>query len=208
MAEQTRDGYGNGTYINRGLPPRSALLAFTAALVGATVGFVAVLAVVQPAMSRDLAAQTKVLNQRLADAVAQSDTAAACTQTGGAGAGQVLGEMTPAEQLMHVPGAGGQQPGQGGSGSQTFVKKLVAGSFAKSAATISNTGPHSTNEISVRNNANTSVSTSTKIDVSSTTNQTSSSGESKVADTTYGGSAATGDAVNNATTSFNITANN
>ena len=119
--------------------------------------------------------------------------------TGGHG-GQVLGDET----WMPTPPAGGSG-GNGGGNMPTppanIVQQIVTG-------TISNTGPGSKNTVSSNITDTTTVTNVNNVSVNNSSSQTSSTGSANVSGNTTGGSAETGDAWNDNSSSFNFVINN
>ncbi len=75
-------------------------------------------------------------------------------------------------------------------------------------ASISNTGPNSTNTISATTNNKTTVTNTNKITISNTNQQHASSGDARVTGNTSGGSAATGDTSNSNSTQLDVSVSN
>ncbi len=88
----------------------------------------------------------------------------------------------------------------------TMPTGLLGGAGASTAsATISDTGPFSSNEAKITNNTETNIDMETSLCLTTSTDQHASTGKAVVAGNTNGGSASTGDATNTSTTSLNVT---
>lgn len=175
---------------------------------GLAVGIFASLAVTMP-MVRSEAAQNKALSQKVVSMKPANDfTSDVCVQPGGLGgaevtpapAGAVLGANVTAPVV--TPPSGGA-----GGGSQSFVKQLVGGNLTN-RATITNTGPESSNKITEVNKVTTTVTNHNDISVTNTNDQSASSGDATVENNTNAGTASSGDATNSNSTNLSINITN
>jgi hypothetical protein len=82
------------------------------------------------------------------------------------------------------------------------------GGGGASDANISNTGPNSTNRITVDTSNNVSVRNDNDLSVYNSNHQSASSGDARVSGNTNGGSASTGDASNSNSSSFTLNVSN
>lgn len=186
----------NRQRISAGPRLRTGLFAGAAAFVGMAVGFVAALAVVLPAIHTEFAAQTKQLSDRLvALTPAPAALSSACAQSAplAPSAGHVLGAAAtavPAVAPAAAPTAPAPAPGN------TFVTKLVGGTFAHTAASIADTGPSSTNTITTTNSTDTTITNTTSVAAVSTAVQNAQSGDVHSTQNTTAGTAASGPATN------------
>lgn len=173
---------------------------FCAGLSGAVIGFVAALAVLLPAIHTDLATQTKQLSDRLSSTLSAPMTLAdSCstpltTNT----SGQVLGIST--SKPMEQPSSPTAPVGQ----TTTIIKKITGGFSAPTTATISDTGPKSTNEITTTNTNTTTVTNTNTVNATNVTTQSASSGAATVSDNTTGGAATSGAASNTVDSVFHV----
>lgn len=189
----------------------TAAIAFAAAITGTVVGFVATLSIAMPMVHQALAAEVSGVNARLASSVSPDEQA--CLETGqSGGAGAVLGVETsatgPGAAAPTQPPAGGQGSGPSNVTKNIFIKKLIGGQLVTNTAAIENTGPGSSNEVITKNTSVTNVTNTNDVHVSTTNNQSASSGSANVSDNTNGGSAASGTAANTNDTSLALTINN
>jgi hypothetical protein len=76
------------------------------------------------------------------------------------------------------------------------------------SASMSTTGPNSTNRINVSSENNVSITNNNKVYVSNTSDQHASSGDATVQNNTNGGSATTGDASNTNSTTIDLSVSN
>lgn len=185
---------------------RSGLVPFISACAGVGVGLIAALAVVVPMVHSEFASQAAQLNHQLVAMApaAGFQTAATCVQP--IASGHVLGSTTTAAKTISAAHGGGK----GGAvlPHQVFVTKLIGGVFANTKASISNTGPESTNSIKTTNIAKTTVTNTNNIVVSSTNSQSAASGDATSKQNTSGGSAVSGAAANTNTTTLSFVLNN
>lgn len=184
---------------------RSSIFAFMAAFAGVTVAAPLTLAAVMPMVRSEVAAQTASLASRAVQMQPASSTLDICAvpaQPAAVGGGQVLGASTTAQTQPTVPGGGTITPT-----TPIFVKHLVNGVLT-SNATISNTGPDSTNTVKVTNTATTTIKNDNNIKVNTQNFQEASTGDAKVKENTTAGAAITGDATNTNDNQFSISVNN
>ncbi len=89
-----------------------------------------------------------------------------------------------------------------------MVSKLVSGVFAHDTATVSDTGPNSTNDVTFHNTNTTTVTNTNTLNVTDINPQAADSGNAGVSHNTTGGSATTGVASNTSDNSFTYNVNN
>jgi hypothetical protein len=90
----------------------------------------------------------------------------------------------------------------------TFVHKLVSGVFNKEEATLSNTGPESTNNVSFTNTVNTEVTNTNTLNIENNNAQSSESGSSSSKANTGSGQVTSGSSNNSSSTDFNVSVSN
>ena len=183
---------------------RNGLLTFSAAFLGVIIGITAVLAVALPMINSEFAMQTKQLSQRLVSMVPANAVVSACVQptSSTSSGGEILGASTSAVTTPSLPVSPATAP------STTFVSELVSGVLAHTTATISDTGPQSSNSIATTNTNTTTVTNTNDINVSSNNNQTAKSGNATTNNNTTGGSATSGNVANSNSNSPTIDINN
>lgn len=189
---------------DRGNVLAGGVVVFVAAVAGVAAGVVASLAVVMPMVRAEFSAQNRLLDQKSV-AVAPVDDLQACV-SGGAGAGIAAPRVLGASASLPSGGQGSAVVPP--SGSQTFVTKLVQGTFQKNTAAIENTGPNSENKVIESNVSTTTVTNTNDIAVTNTNKQEAASGSASVTGNTTGGSAVTGDASNANDTNLKINITN
>lgn len=182
----------------------TAVIAFAAATTGTVVGFAATLSVAMPMMRQTLAAEVSGINARMASSVTPAE--AACFE--GASSGAVLGMATGPSTAPSNQTSGGQGTSPVTITKNIFIKKLIGGQFAHTAASITNTGPGSTNDVITTNTSETNVMNTNDVGVSTSNEQNAVSGPANVSGNTNGGSATSGAAANTSDTSLALTINN
>ncbi len=193
-------------YIKKQPQIRNGLLTFSAAFLGVIIGITAVLAVALPMINSEFAMQTKQLSQRLVSMVPADAVVSACVQptSSTSSGGEILGASTSAITTPSMP----VSPATAPASSTTFVSELVSGVLAHTTATISDTGPQSSNSIATTNTNTTTVTNTNDINVSSNNNQTANSGNATTNNNTTGGSATSGNVANSNSNSPTIDINN
>jgi hypothetical protein len=117
------------------------------------------------------------------------------------GAARTGGSVLSAAVVAPVEGGKG---GDGPNAPTKFVHRLVTGLVATTTATISDTGPNSTNEITTINKNTTTITNHNSVSVTNNSDQDADSGDANVSGNTNAGSAQTGTAQNTNETSTKV----
>lgn len=189
---------------------RYSLFTFVAALAGVAVGVVATLALVTPMVKSQFADASQKLSSQLA-AMAPAATMMSCAQPsagGGMTASGAPAVQTASVTQSTIPNMPSTPPTGGKGGGNTFVTKLVSGIWSNNTATLKNTGPYSTNDVSFSNTNTTTVSNTNDVKVTNDNPQFAKSGDATVSNNTTGGNATSGAATNTSDTDMTVNITN
>ncbi|MCA9325577.1 hypothetical protein KDA23_05975 [Candidatus Saccharibacteria bacterium] len=173
----------------------SNLYTFVATLSGVVVGVVASLAMVGPMVRSEIAAATRDLQARPVSSLSE------CYSPNDVG-----GASSTAKPKAPAPMPSGGSGGGGSSSSNEVVEKIVYSNTT--VASMHNTGPGSTNQITTVNRNSTEITNNNNVSVINENNQQASSSSATVSGNTNGGNADSGDASNKNETSTGISISN
>lgn len=209
------------------MPKTNYLFITLATFAGVAFGVLLSLGLMGPMLHQQVASATKDLSKQVAQMTPASSylpydgptQPTACTApSGGSGGGGASLQTAARTTTSSQPGSGagggsttgGRGGGNGGNGGtkNVWVHKFVSGVFAKTNATISDTGKGSTNSITTTNTNTTTVWNHNDVEMTNNNPQTAVSGNAKADANTHGGSATTGTAKNDSDASFSVNITN
>lgn len=191
----------------RSLSAKGNIFTFLAVSLGVMVGVLSAMSLVMPMARTAIAADLSNLGKTVQFKTAADNFSGSCVSAPSSSQPAVNnGVMAAKTQLSSSMLASNTAQPTGVSTVQ--ISKVISGVFGNQSATISNTGPQSTNKVAISNEVTTKINNTNDINVTNNNPQTATSGNSSVNTNTSGGNATTGTAKNDSTNNFTFNLNN